>query len=135
KKQMTARADAGVPPARPAPAARRPAPPPRKRPAQAEAEPSQPSTADSLYAAFRPTGLPNILAIARRDLTALFVSPIGWVVAGVFLLLVAGFGFLATVLARQAATLDGVSGVITSLLMVLVIPPVPLRVLPEEGSQ
>ena len=135
KKQMTARADAGVPPARPAPAARRPAPPPRKRPAQAEAEPSQPSTADSLYAAFRPTGLPNILAIARRDLTALFVSPIGWVVAGVFIFLVSGFGFIATVLAGQAATMDGVFGVITNFLMVILIPLVTMRVLAEERSQ
>src|SRR5439155_22399436 len=108
KKQMTARADAGVPPARPAPAARRPAPHHRKRPAQADAEPSQPSTADSLYASFRPTGLPNILAIARRDLTALLVSPVGWVIAGDFIFLVSGCGSIAAMLPGQAATMDGV---------------------------
>jgi len=61
-------------------------------------------------------GLGRIGAIARRELTALFVSPIGWVVAGVFTFLVSGFGFIGSVLAGQRATMDGVFGVITGFL-------------------
>ncbi len=73
--------------------------------------------------------------IARRDLMALFVSPAGWVVAAIFVVLNSAFGFVVPVLAGQAATMDGVFGVITSFLMPVLIPVTTMRVFAEERSQ
>src|SRR5450756_3019756 len=72
--------------------------------------------------------------IARRDLTALFVSPAGWVVAALFILLSSAFGFVVPVLAGQAATMDGVFGVITSFLLPVLIPVLTMRSFAEERS-
>ena len=99
------------------------------------AAPATPGLADSFQSIFAPTGLTNVLAIARRDLGALFVSPVGWVVGGLFVFLVSGFGFIAPVLAGQQATMDGVFGVITNFLMVVLIPVLTMRVLAEERSR
>ena len=96
---------------------------------------SNPTTDDQLYAVLSRWGITNVTAIARRDLTALFVSPVGWVVAGVFTFLVSGFGFIATVLAGQQATMDGVFGVITNFLLVILVPLLTMRGLAEERSQ
>ena len=76
-----------------------------------------------------------MLAIARRDLAALFVSPVGWVVAGVFTFLVSSFGFYFTVIAGQQASMDGVFGVITTFLVPVLIPLITMRLLAEERSQ
>jgi ABC-2 type transport system permease protein len=103
--------------------------------AQAAVEAAGPTGADAVYAFLSRTGIPRVSAIARRDLTALFVSPVGWVVAGLFTFLVSGFGFIATVLAGQQATMDGVFGVITNFLMVVLVPLLTMRVLAEERSQ
>ncbi|HEY6875688.1 MAG TPA: ABC transporter permease subunit [Candidatus Dormibacteraeota bacterium] len=109
---------------------------PAKAPAPAKRrEPEKDSTADSISRALRPTGLNNVLAIARRDLTAQFVSPVGWVVAGVFTFLVSSFGFYFTVIAGQQASMDGVFGVITSFLVPVLIPLITMRLLAEERSQ
>jgi ABC-2 type transport system permease protein len=107
----------------------------RRPAARAVVAPAEPSGADAVYAVLSRTGLPRVSAIARRDFTALFVSPVGWVVAGLFIFLVSGFGFIATVLAGQQATMDGVFGVITNFLMVVVVPVLTMRVLAEERSQ
>lgn len=72
--------------------------------------------------------------IARRDLMALFVSPAGWVVAALFVLLNSAFGFVVPVLAGQAATMDGVFGVITSFLLPVLIPVITMRSFAEERS-
>ncbi len=96
---------------------------------------AEPGAADALQALFAPAGLTNVLAIAWRDLAALFVSPVGWVVAGLFVFLVSGFGFIATVLAGQQATMDGVFGVITNFLMVVLIPLLTMRALAEERGR
>ena len=109
--------------------------PVRRAAAPTRAAPGEPGIADALQRAFAPTGLTNVLAIARRDLTALFVSPVGWVVAGLFIFLVSGFGFIAPVLASQQATMDGVFGVITNFLMVVLIPVITMRVLAEERGR
>jgi len=98
-------------------------------------EPEKDSSVDSISRALRPTGLNNVLAIARRDLTAQFVSPVGWVVAGVFTFLVSSFGFYFTVIAGQQASMDGVFGVITSFLVPVLIPLITMRLLAEERSQ
>jgi ABC-2 type transport system permease protein len=107
----------------------------RRPPALAAVEVAGPTGADAVYDLLSRTGLPTVSAIARRDLTALFVSPVGWVVAGLFTFLVSGFGFIATVLAGQQATMDGVFGVITNFLMVVLVPLLTMRVLAEERSQ
>lgn len=114
---------------------RAPAPLPRKRPPVRHAEPEQRSAADAIQRALRPSGLPNALAIARRDLTSLFVSPVGWVVAGIFTFLVSSFGFYFTVIAGQQASMDGVFGVITTFLVPVLIPLLTMRLLAEERAQ
>jgi len=75
------------------------------------------------------------VTIARRDLMALFVSPAGWVVAALFVLLTSAFGFVVPVLAGQSATMDGVFGVITSFLLPVLIPVITMRVFAEERSE
>jgi ABC-2 type transport system permease protein len=77
----------------------------------------------------------SVVTIARRDLTALFVSPEGWVVAALFVVLTSAFGFLVPVLAGQAATMDGVFGVVTGFLMPILIPVITMRVFAEERSR
>ncbi|HKB32808.1 MAG TPA: ABC transporter permease subunit [Candidatus Dormibacteraeota bacterium] len=72
--------------------------------------------------------------IARRDLMALFVSPAGWAVASLFILLTSAFGFVVPVLGGQAATMDGVFGVITSFLLPVLIPVMTMRSFAEERS-
>lgn len=140
RKQMTRATTATVAaPQRTRQVVRTPAPPPRKRaapPPPAEpAEPTEPTAADAIQRALRPTGLPNVLTIARRDLTALFVSPVGWVVASVFTFIVSSFGFYFTVIAGRAASMDGVFGVITTLLVPILIPLITMRLLAEERGQ
>jgi ABC-2 type transport system permease protein len=94
-----------------------------------------PSRADAVHAIVWRTGILAVSAIARRELMALFVSPVGWVVAAIFTFIVSGFGFISPVLAGQQATMDGVFGVITSFLMLVLIPLITMRVFAEERSQ
>jgi ABC-2 type transport system permease protein len=110
---------------------------PRARPAikAAPVEAAGAGAADSVHAVVWRSGLLNVAAIARRELGALFVSPIGWVVAAVFTFLVAGFGFIGTVLAGQQATIEGVSNIITGLLSLILIPVLTMRSIAEERSQ
>ena len=128
RKQLTRPVSKTAAPVRAVAPAKAPAAPKRR-------EPEKDSTADSISRALRPTGLNNVLAIARRDLTAQFVSPVGWVVAGVFTFLVSSFGFYFTVIAGQQASMDGVFGVITSFLVPVLIPLITMRLLAEERSQ
>ena len=114
----------------PRPAARK-----ASAPAIPAQQPARTIIPDGLYEFAASTGLPRVAAIARRDFTALFVSPIGWVVAGVFTFVVSAFGFIVTVLAGQQATMDGVFGVITNFLMVVLVPLLTMRVLAEERAQ
>jgi ABC-2 type transport system permease protein len=73
--------------------------------------------------------------IARGELTALFASPSGWVVAGLFVFLVSGFGFIGTVLAGQQATMAGAFDVITGFLVVLLIPVLTTRPIAAERNR
>src|SRR5438445_8862700 len=110
--------------------------PPRARPTvkAAPVEAVGPGAADSVHAILWRTGLLNVAAIARRELGALFVSPVGWVVAAVFTFLVSGFGFIGTVLAGQHATMDGVFGVITGFMTLVLGPVLTMRLVAEERS-
>jgi gliding motility-associated transport system permease protein len=100
----------------------------------AAVEPAEPGAADAVHALLWPTGILNAAAIARRELVALFVSPVGWVVAGVFTFLVSGFGFIGTVLAGQQATMDGVFGIITGVMTLVLVPVLTMRLIAEERS-
>ncbi len=124
----------GRPPARTATA---PAPPAKKlaKVVAAPAAAAGPTTADRLHRLCSRTGLLRVAAIARRDLAALFVSPVGWVVAALFTFIVSGFGFIATVLAGQQATMGGVFSVITNFLIVVLVPLLTMRVFAEERAQ
>jgi ABC-2 type transport system permease protein len=93
------------------------------------------SRADAVHAIAWRSGVLAVAAIARRELMALFVSPVGWVVAAIFTFIVSGFGFISPVLAGQQATMDGVFNVITSFLMLVLIPLITMRVFAEERSQ
>ena len=104
-----------------------------RRPALAE--PSEPGVADAIHAVVWRTGLLNVTAIARRELAALFVSPVGWTVAGIFTFLVSGFGFIGTVLAGQQATMDGVYGVITGFMTLILVPVLTMRPVAEERGR
>jgi gliding motility-associated transport system permease protein len=90
---------------------------------------------DAAHAIAWRSGALVVAAIARRELTALFVSPVGWVVAAIFTFIVSGFGFISPVLAGQQGTMDGVFGVVTGFLMLILIPLITMRVFAEERSQ
>jgi ABC-2 type transport system permease protein len=77
----------------------------------------------------------SVAGIVRGELTALFVSPIGWVVAALFVFLVSGFGFIGTVLAGQQATMAGAFDVINSFLVVLLIPLLTMRPIAAQRSR
>ena len=111
-------------------------PAPRKKATPARrVESGTASTADAIHRILRPSGLLNVVAIARRDVSALFVSPVGWVVAGIFTFLVSSFGFYFTVIAGREASMDGVFGVITTFLVPVLIPLITMRLLAEERGQ
>jgi ABC-2 type transport system permease protein len=84
-----------------------------------------------LYERWWATGLPNVAAVARRDLGALFVSPIGYVVAIVLMLFVGVVGFLAPVLNGEAVLMNTTFNWLT-VLMAIFIPVYTMRLLAEE---
>jgi ABC-2 type transport system permease protein len=85
-----------------------------------------------LYELVWRSGLLNIGAIARRELGAYFVSPMGWVIIALLIIpIVTLFGFLGPVLLEQQATLDNVFTVI-QFLMLFVMPAFTMRLLAEE---
>jgi ABC-2 type transport system permease protein len=77
----------------------------------------------------------NAATIARRYLMALFVSPAAWAVAALFVVLNSAFGFAVPVFAGHAGTMDGVYGVITSLLMPVLIPVTTMHQIAKERGQ
>jgi ABC-2 type transport system permease protein len=84
-----------------------------------------------LYRTVWSTGVPNVLAIARRELVAFFVSPIGYVVAAVLVLPVSFLGYLARIGQGLPVTMDSIFGLI-ALLMVFFTPLYTMRLLAEE---
>ena len=98
---------------------------------EAGPEPSSSGSYDPFYG----TGLTKVLAIARRELGSFFVSPIGWVITPVVILVVSWFGYIVPVIGNQQATMDGVFGIVAFLLTMPIIPLVTMRVLAEERRQ
>jgi ABC-2 type transport system permease protein len=77
------------------------------------------------------SGLLNVGSIARREVGALFVSPIGWVIVTLFIPLVSVFGFLGPIAAEQQASMDNVFSIL-QFLMLFAMPAFTMRVLAEE---
>lgn len=75
----------------------------------------------------------NTLTIARREMTSMFYSPVGYVVFGLFGLGASIF-FLLSFVPGEAASLDVVFGVVVSLL-VLLAPAISMRSVSEELHQ
>jgi ABC-2 type transport system permease protein len=84
-----------------------------------------------LYEKLWRTGLPAVGAIAGRELSALFVSPIGYVVAAVLVLPVSFLGYLARVGQQLPVTMSSIFSLI-ALLMVFFTPLYTMRLLSEE---
>jgi len=117
--------------AAPAPAPEPPPPPAVEAPEPA-AEPR--SALDTVHAVFWRSGLLNVAAVTRRELAAYFVSPVGWVVACIFFLLVSVFGYLLSAVAAAQATMDGVFNVINNFLLLILVPLLTMRLFAEERS-
>ncbi len=86
---------------------------------------------DRLYAALWASGLPNVLALARREMTGLFVSPIFYVVAALLALLVTVFGYLPNLANEQPFTMGQIFALVETL-MVFISPLLTMRLLAEE---
>ena len=89
------------------------------------------SAAGGWYEILWNTGLLNVLAIARRELGSLFVSPIGWVLGAVVIAPVSLFGYESQVIQGRQAAMDGVFSIVSFLALFLV-PLYTMRVLSEE---
>lgn len=80
---------------------------------------------------FRDTGIPAILALARRDLAALFLWPPAYAICAIVVVLASVPGYLVPVLGGQPVTMEGVFAW-TALATALVIPLVTMRLLAAE---
>jgi ABC-2 type transport system permease protein len=89
--------------------------------------PATPTAYDRLWA----TGLPNVVAIMNRELAAIFVSPIFYVVAGVLALLVTAFSYLPNLASGQPFTMGQIFALVETL-MVFIAPLITMRLLAEE---
>jgi ABC-2 type transport system permease protein len=78
--------------------------------------------ADAVHDLLWQTGLLNVAAIARHEAVALFVSPVGWLVAIGFTFFVSAFGFVGPVLIDQQGSLDGAFGFMTGIVTPVAIP-------------
>lgn len=79
------------------------------------------------------TGLPNVWAIAVRELKAYFVSWIGWGVAALMVIPLTLFGFVGPVIVNQTATMAEVFSSLP-LLLIFAMPLYTMRLLAEERS-
>ena len=87
------------------------------------------------YEPFYAIGLTKVFAIAGREFGGLFVSPIGWVITPIVILVVSYFGYLIPVLGSQQATMEGIFGLIAFLLILPIVPLTTMRLLAEERRQ
>jgi ABC-2 type transport system permease protein len=92
---------------------------------------ARPESPPSFYERWWATGLPNVWAIAHRELTAIFVSPIFYVVSAALALIVTAISFLPNLAREQAFTLGPLFALVETL-MVFVAPLIAMRLLAEE---
>ena len=89
---------------------------------------------DRVFIALWRLGISNVLAVATRELGALLVSPVGWVVAVGFTLIVAWVGFIGTDINGQQASVEGVFSVITTVVLPVLAPLITMRLFAQEMS-
>jgi ABC-2 type transport system permease protein len=87
------------------------------------------------YGALFSTGLTKVGAIAGRELAGFFVSPIGWVITPIVIVVVSWFGYLTPLIVGQQASMESVFGLIAFLLILPIVPLTTMRVLAEERRQ
>lgn len=92
-------------------------------------------TGRGLYGPAYDSGLTKVLAIAGREMGSFFVSPIGWVITPIVVVVVSFFGYLLPVLGSQQATMDSVFSLIAFLLILPIVPLTTMRVFAEERRQ
>jgi ABC-2 type transport system permease protein len=83
-----------------------------------------------VYALFWRSGILNVLAIARREIASLLVSPVGWVLAGILVLFTSLLGFDSAVYFR-AASMSAVFSTVV-ILMLLFVPIYTMRLVAQE---
>jgi ABC-2 type transport system permease protein len=93
------------------------------------------SSGGGLYDGLFASGLTKVFAIAGRELGGLFVSPIGWVITPIVMLVVSFFGYVLPVLVSQQATMDNVFSLVAFLLILPIVPLTTMRVFAEERRQ
>lgn len=105
-------------------------PPPEETEREAPPEPVDAVEPQPVYALLWRTGLLNVLAIARREIASLLVSPVGWVVAGILVLFTSLLGFDSAVYFRTASMSAVFSTVV--ILMLLFVPIYTMRLVAQE---
>jgi len=90
-----------------------------------------PMEATGAYRALWNSGLLNVGAIARREIAAYFVSPIGYVVGAVLIVLVSLLGYLGQIVAQVPVGMDQVFSIF-ALFMVFFTPLYTMRLVAEE---
>jgi ABC-2 type transport system permease protein len=122
------------------PVAVAPEPPPEPEPepaAEPEAElVEEPAwVRGGIYEPLYSSGITRVLAIAGREVGSLLVSPIGWVITPIVIVVVSWFGYLTPVLLGSQASMDSVFGLVAFLLILPIVPLTTMRVLAEERRQ
>jgi gliding motility-associated transport system permease protein len=79
------------------------------------------------------SGLLNVVALARRELHAYFVSWIGWGVAALLVIPLTVFGYLGPVILNQTATMAQVFSTLP-ILLIFAMPLYTMRLIAEERS-
>lgn len=97
----------------------------------AEEVPSAQPAARELYDILWDTGLPNVATLARKELSALFLTPIAYVVGALVIALTSLFGFLPQINGNQPVAMVGVFNWL-ALMMVFFTPLYTMRLLAEE---
>jgi ABC-2 type transport system permease protein len=100
-------------------------------PSESESVPPEAPAAPTAYDRLWATGLPNVAAITRRELAAIFVSPIFYVLAAALALLVSIFTYLPNLASEQPFTMADIFALVETL-MVFVAPLITMRLLAEE---
>jgi ABC-2 type transport system permease protein len=85
----------------------------------------------SVYDVLWRSGLLNVGTIARREIGSYFVSPLGWVVGSLLILIVSLLGYFFGAVGQDQASLDSVFSLLP-LLMVFLLPLFTMRQFAEE---
>ena len=101
----------------------------------AEAEPEPAWVRSGAYEPLFASGVTRILALAGREVGSLLVSPIGWVITPIVIVIVSWFGYLTPVIVGNQADMSSVFSLVAFLLILPIVPLTTMRVLAEERRQ